>query len=143
MCVCGSSLDAQDWAALQALPSGATVRIRELGGRGGEVSGRIQIVEDAQVTLVTGGKPVIIPRAAIARIEQRQKDPVWEGMLFGAIYAALMTAAFKDDSWTTAQTSGNVAASIALGAFIDYRIQGSRTIYVAPQATVTFLRLSF
>ena len=138
-----SSAAAQDWSELQALPVNTPVRVHQLGGRGGEVSGLLQSVDDIQLTLLRGDRPVVVPRSAISRVDQRLKDPIWEGLLFGAIYAAVMTAAFKDDSWTAFQTTANFVGSMALGAFIDYRIQRTRTVYRAPGANVTLLRVHF
>ena len=135
----------QDWGAVQALPSDTPVRVHELGGRRGHVEGRLLSVESMQLTLIRRGKPVTIPKAQIGRIEQRRRDPLWEGMILGALYAVAMQAAYGDDSWTRKQVLAGFSTSIAVGAFIDYQIQGSRTVYRAPDpnVTITMLRLSF
>lgn len=133
LCLVSSSLSAQDWAAVQALPADTPIRVKELARRGGEISGRLLTVENAQLTLLRRGTPVVIPKASIARIEQLRRDPVWEGMIIGGLYAAAMRIAFKDEVWRPRDTIGNFVVSIGIGAFIDRQLQGRREIYRASQ----------
>jgi hypothetical protein len=145
--VSASPLFAQDWTAVQALPRDTSVRVEELGGRGGHVEGRLHAVDDAQLTLLVRGKPVAIPKVSIGRIEQRRRDPVWEGMIFGAIYAIAMRIAFSSEACSRSKdpycTIAGIGVSATIGALIDHQIQGRREIYRAAPTPVTLMRLSF
>jgi hypothetical protein len=142
-----SPLFAQDWTAVQALPSDTPVRVEELGGKDGHVEGRIQRVDDAQLILLVRGKPIVIPRALIGRIEQRRSDPVWEGMIFGALYAIAMRVAFSGEACSRSSdpycTIAGIGVGAAIGSFIDYQVPARREIYRAPPTPVTLMRLSF
>jgi hypothetical protein len=142
-----SVLHAQDWAAVQLLPPNTPVRIAELGGSGREIRGRIASVDENQLRLLRGGRIVPLPRTSIARIDQERRDPIWEGVLFGALYAVAMRIAFADEAcarWPEPQCSiAGIALSAAAGGFIDFQIRGYRRIYDAPATIVTIVRWSF
>jgi hypothetical protein len=141
------TVHAQDWAAVQLLPPNTPVRIAELGGSGREIRGRIDTVDEKQLMLRRGSRIVPVPRTSIARIDQERRDPIWEGVLFGALYAVAMRIAFADEAcarWPEPQCSiAGIALSAAAGGFIDFQIRGYRRIYNAPATTVTVLRWSF
>lgn len=139
---------AQDWGAVQALAVDTPVRIGELGGRGGQLRGRIRAVEDAQLTVLVKGKPIVVPRSSIGRIEREERDSIWNGVIIGA-GVMLVLRAFggltgegclgrKEPHCTLA----GVAMGAAFGALIDYENKKRTVIYVSGP-TVTLLRLSF
>ena len=147
LCLSLSPLHAQDWTAVQALPADTPVRVEELSGRGHRLHGRLATVEDAQLTLLVRGRPIVIPRDSIGRLERERRDPLWNGIMLGAAFSLAMRVAFAGEACArTADpqcTIQGTLAGAAIGAFIDYQIKGHRVIYVAPPPTVTFLRMSF
>ena len=145
----------QDWSAVQALPRETRVVVRELGGRGGHVRGRLLLTTDSEITLLRGARPVVIPRAMIGRIDEIRRDPVWEGAVIGVLYALIMRASFAAEACVTRPepecTLRAAALTGGVGALIDYGIDDDREIYRAARASrsqreksaVTLLRLSF
>jgi len=145
----------QDWTAVQALPRETRVIVRELGGHSGHVRGRLLLASDSEITVLRSGRPVVIPRAMIGRIDEVQRDPVWEGAVIGILYALIMRASFAAEGCVSKPepecTLRAVAVTGGIGALIDYGIDDDRVIYRAPKAsrsprgkpTVSLLRLSF
>lgn len=139
---------AQDWGAVQALAVDTPVRIEELGGHRGQLRGRIRAVEDAQLTVLVKGKPIVVPRPSIGRIERVERDALWNGVIIGAGVMLVLRAlggltgegclGRKEPHCTLA----GVAMGAGFGALIDYENQKRTVIYAAGSA-VTLLRLSF
>jgi len=127
-----TAAQAQTWEELQAVPANTEVRVEEQGGRGGHVKGILQSVEDVQLTIVRGTTALIVPKARIARVRAEKNDPVWQGVVFGLLYAVAMQVAYGDSSWTATQTTGHYLGSAGLGAFIDWNIKSRHTLYRAP-----------
>jgi hypothetical protein len=123
---------AQTWAELQAVPPNTEIHIEEQGGRGGHLSGILQSVEDVQLTIARGPNPVVIPKAHISRVRVHKPDPVWQGIVFGLLYATAMHVAYGDSSWTAKQTTLHYLGSAGFGAVIDWNIKSRRTLYQAP-----------
>ena len=146
-CLCASPLLAQDWGAVQSLPPDAIVRIEEQAVGGNRVRGRIVSVEDAQLTLRVRDNPIVIPRTSIARIELERRDSLWNGLVLGAVFSAVMRVAFADEACSRTKDPGctlqGIAVGAGLGALIDSQFKGRRVIYDAAQPPVTFLRVSF
>jgi hypothetical protein len=147
LCLPLSPLHAQDWTAVQTLPADTPVRVEEVSRPGHRLHGRLATVEDARLTLLVRGKPIVIARASIGRVERERRDPLWNGMMLGAALSLAMRVAFAGEACArTADPQCTIQGTLvgaALGAFIDYQIKGHRLIYVAPPPTVTFLRMSF
>jgi hypothetical protein len=146
-----------DWASVQALPSEVRVVVRELGGRGGHVSGKFLIAGETEMTVLKGGRPVVIPKIAIARVDQVRRDAVWDGAALLALIslATHAVAVFAGESCEATPephcTIRSVAVGAGIGALIDFGIDDDRVIYRAPRAShsaqrrsaATFLRLTF
>jgi hypothetical protein len=144
----------QDWSAVQALPRETRVVVRELGGRGGHVRGRLLLANDSEVTVLRGGRPVVIPKAMIGRIDEIRRDRVWEGAVIGVLYALIMRAVFAGGACLGPEpecTLKGAAMAAGVGALIDYGMDDERVIYRAAKTSrsqrqkpaVTLLRLSF
>jgi hypothetical protein len=147
----------QDWASVQALPHSAEVIVRELGGRSGLVRGKFLLASETEMTVLKGGRPVVIPRIAIARVDQIRRDPVWDGALLLALIslATHAVAVFAGERCEATPephcAMRSVAVSAGVGALIDWGIDDDRTIYRAPMAvrsaqgrrTLTLWRLTF
>jgi hypothetical protein len=140
-------LQAQDWTAVLALPTDTTVRIKEQGGQGNELQGRITIVENEQLTLLVRGKPIVITRSSIRRIERERRDSLWNGIVLGAVFSLVMRVAFADEACARTRdpqcTIKGTAIGAGLGAFVDHLITTRRLIYTAPEATGALLRVRF
>jgi hypothetical protein len=144
VCWSASPVWAQDWAAVGALPVDTPVRVVS---QSGQVHGRISIVEDTQLTVLTRGKPIVIPRSAIVRLEHERRDPLWNGMLIGALASLAMRVAFAGEACSRTPeprcTVQGILVGTGLGAFIDYQIRRYPVIYAAPAPSLTLLRWSF
>ena len=145
-----SDAQTQDWSAVQALPRETRVIVRELGGHGrhvGHVRGRLLLVKDSEITVLRGGRPVVIPRTEIGRIDKVRRDPVWEGMIIGVLYALIMRATFGAEApggnREPRSTLTSVAITGGIGALIDLGNDEERVVYRAPKPTITLLRMSF
>lgn len=150
-----SYAQSHDWAAVQALPREARVVVRELGGRGGHVGGRLLLTTDSEITVLRGRRPVVVPRVLIGRIDEIRRDPVWEGAVIGVVYALIMRAFFAGEACLAIPepecTLRAAALSGGAGALIDYGIDDDRVVYRAANASrsqrgkaaVTLLRVSF
>ncbi len=140
-------LQAQDWSAVLALPPDTTVRIKEQAGRGGEIQGRISVVENEQLTLLVRGKPIVITRSSIRGIERERRDSLWNGILIGAVFSLVMRVAFADEACARTRdpqcTFRGTAIGAGFGAFVDHMITTRRVIYTAPGATGALLRVRF
>ena len=146
---------AQDWSAVQALSREARVIVRELGGRGGHVRGRLLLTSDSDITVLRGSRPVVIPRAMIQRIDEIRRDPVWQGAVIGVLYALIMRASLAGEACLGKSepecTLPAAAITGGIGALIDYGIDDDRVIYRAPKTSrpqggkqaVTLLRMTF
>ena len=146
---------AHDWASVQALPREVRVIVRELGGRGGHVRGKFLLATETEITVLRAGRPVVIPKIAIARVDQIRRDPVWEGAVIGALFALISRAVFAGEACSTFPepkcTLHGVAMSAGLGALFDFGVDDDRVVYRAPKAArsprgspaATLFRLSF
>jgi hypothetical protein len=143
-CLSASPLLGQDWTAVQALPADTPVRVLAQGGR---VDGRISVVDDTQLRLIARGKPVVIPRAAVVRVEQERRDPLWNGLLIGALASLGLRLAFGGEACSRTPdprcTVQGLLVGAGLGAFIDHQIRRHPVIYDASQPTVMLLRWLF
>jgi hypothetical protein len=145
-----SHAQTQDWSAVQALPRETRVIVRELGGHGrhvGHIRGRLLLVKDSEITVLRSGQPLVIPRTEIGRIDKVRRDPVWEGMIIGVLYALIMRATFAAEATAGDREPRSTIASAAIaggvGALIDFTNDEERVVYKAPKGTITILRLSF
>jgi len=90
---------------------------------------------------------IAIPRASIRRLDHERRDPLWNGIVLGAVFSLVMRVAFAGEACARAKeplcTIQGTLVGAGLGAFIDYQIKGHRVIFVAPQPAVTLLRVSF
>ena len=138
---------AHDWTAVRALPRDTNLIVKELGGRGGHVRGRLLLATNSEITVLKGGRPIIIQRSTIGRIDEVRSDSVWAGAIIGVAYALVMRATYAGEACLgRSEPSCTLkSATIAggLGALIDYSIKDERVAYKAPKPSVTFLRLAF
>ena len=148
MTICGSSLGAQDWSTVRALPKESRLKIRELNGHG-HAEGKLLLVDDVQLTILKGNRAVVIDRATIGHIQQVRSDRIWGGAIIGAVFSLIAGATYAGEACVGREepqcTLRSTAAWAGMGAFIDWRIQGKRTVYRAPKASanVTLMRLRF
>jgi hypothetical protein len=144
LCWSAVTLRAQDWADVQALPPDTAVRIVAAGG---ELRGRITAIEDTQLTVLARSRPWVIRRDEIVRLEREIRDPLWNGMIIGALAILALRVAFYGEACARDTDPGctlkGVLGGAALGAFVDFQTRRHDVIYRAPPPTLTFLRWSF
>lgn len=131
-----TAAQAQTWEQLRAMRAETTVRVYEVGGKGWQFAdGKLLLVKDDELTILRSGRPLVIPRASIARVERRQRDSPVEGALLGALIglAAMGAGAGQGCSSVGAECIGGFMGIYAgLGALIDWQHVGRRTVYKAP-----------
>ena len=143
---CGivSPLWAQDWTAARAIPADTPVRVVTSGGR---VEGRLSLIDDRQMRIVSAGKVVEVSRTDVVRLERKHRDPLWNGMLVGALTSLALRAAFGGEACSRTPeprcTAQGLAAGAAFGTLVDFQITGYRVIYSAPEPIITTLRWRF
>jgi len=118
------------------MPREATVRVFEMGGKGwAYADGRLLLVKDNELTILRSGRPLVIPKAAIARVEKRYRDSPVEGAIIGALIgiAAMYAGGGQGCNSTGAGCVGGAMLSYGLlGSFIDWQMVSRRTVYKAP-----------
>ena len=131
-----TTVQAQGWGDLQSVPKEANLRVYEMGGKGWAFAdGKLLLVKDKELTILRGGRPLVITRASIARVERRWRDPAWEGALIGTLVGSVMLRRGAGQGCTSPGagcTIGIVGSYAALGALIDWGRQSRRTVYRAP-----------
>jgi hypothetical protein len=136
LALCASAAQAQTWGDLQAVPRDATVRVFEMGGKGWAFAdGRLVLVKDNELTILRSGRPLVIPKAAIARVDKRHRDSPVEGALIGALLGivAMRAGGGQGCEGSGASCTGTFMLTYGLlGTFIDWEIVGRRTVYRAP-----------
>jgi hypothetical protein len=136
LALCASVAQAQTWTELQTVPPDATVRVFEVGGKGWAFAdGKLLLVKDNELTILRSGRPLVIPKAAIARVEKRHRDSPVEGALIGALLGIVGMAAIGGQGCSSSGAScfgGAMLSYGLLGTFIDWQIVGRRTVYRAP-----------
>ena len=136
-----------DWAAVQLLPRDTNLVIKELGGRGAHIRGRLLLVTDSDITVLRGNRPIVIARSAIGRINEVRHDGVWQGAIIGVVYALVMRASYAAEACLGRAeprcTLKTTAIAGGIGALIDYSIKDERVTYKAPKPSATLLRLTF
>jgi hypothetical protein len=104
-------------------------------------------VDDTRLTVLARGKPWVIPRDRIFRLEREIKDPLWNGMIAGALASLALRIAFYGEACARTPeprcTVQGVLTGAGLGAFIDFQIRRHPVVYRAPQPALTLLRWSF
>jgi hypothetical protein len=136
-----------DWDALRKLPEEANLEVYELGGRG-HTTGKLLRLDDSQLTILRAGRPVVVPRAVIGRIQHRKSDPIWGGLILGVLWGLLATHSYAAEACLSdpqpACTLKAIAVTAPLGAFIDWRIQRRKTVYKSPTAiAITLFKTEF
>jgi hypothetical protein len=131
-----TTAQAQTWDELQALPKEVTVRVHELGGKGWAFAdGKLLLVKDNELTILRSGRPFVIPKASIARVEVRRRDSPLEGALLGALLGTVAYATYAGqgcDNPGGSCAAGIIASQAGLGALIDWSHRAKRTVYRAP-----------
>lgn len=129
-------VQAQGWGELEMVPKEATVRVFEVGGKGWAfVDGKLLLVRDNGITILRSGRPIVIPKASIARVERRRRDSPVEGALLGALVGAVAYATYAGQGCNSPGLScaaGIVGSQALLGGLIDWQIMSRRTVYRAP-----------
>lgn len=135
---------AQDWTAALTTPADTRVRVFTSGGR---VEGRLSLIDDRQIRIVSDGKLVEVPRSDVVRLERKRRDPLWNGMIVGALTSLALRAALGGEACSRTPeprcTTQGLMVGAALGTLVDFQITGYRAIYAAPQPTITSLRWRF
>lgn len=136
LALCASVAKAQTWDEFQAMPRDMTVRVFEMGGKSWSfVDGRLLLVKDNELTLLRSGRPLVIPKAAIARVERRHRDSPVEGAVIGALIGIIAMSAGGGQGCNSAGAScvgGFVLGYGLFGTLMDWQIVGRRTVYTAP-----------
>jgi hypothetical protein len=131
-----SAAQSQTWEELQAMRKETTVRVYELGGKGWAFAdGKLLLVKDDELTILQGRRPIVIPKASIARVESRHRDPPWNGALIGALVGLAVMGAGAGQGCSSAGAGcvgGFMGGYAGLGALVDWQIVGRRTVYKAP-----------
>jgi hypothetical protein len=83
-----------DWEAVKKLAPHAAVRIKGLTGPR-QVRGQLESVDDAQLTVITDGKPLVLSRQAIRQLDiatgrRHVKKQALMGLGIGAALGALL-----------------------------------------------------
>ena len=83
-----------DWESVKTLPLHAAVRIKGLTGPR-QVRGQLESVDDAQLTVIANGKPLVLSRQAVRQLEiatgrRRVKRQALIGLGIGAALGALL-----------------------------------------------------
>jgi len=124
----------QDWTAARTIPADTPVRISTSGGR---VEGRLSLVDDRQIRVLSHGKLVEVPRTDVVRLERKRRDSLWNGLLVGALTSLALRAAFGGEACSRTPeprcTTQGVVVGAALGAFVDLQITGYHVVYAAPR----------
>lgn len=136
LALCASVAQAQTWGEFQAIPPDVAVRVFEMGGKGWSfVDGKLLLVKDDELTLLRSGRPLVIPKAAIARVEKRHRDSPLEGAVIGAVMGIVAMSAGGGQGCNSVGPScvgGFMLVYGLFGAGIDWQIVGRRTVYKAP-----------
>jgi hypothetical protein len=131
-----ATAQAQTWDELQKVPKESTVRVYEAAGKGWSFAdGKLLLVKDTELTLLRSGRPLVIPKASIARVEKRHRDSPVEGALIGALVGIGVMAAGAGQGCSsvgTACVGGFMLAYGLIGTVVDWQIVGRRTVYNAP-----------
>lgn len=113
-----------------------TVRVYEAAEKGWSFAdGELLLVKDDELTILRGRRPIVIPKAVISKVESRRRDPVWDGMLIGAIVNTLMgtlLGGWQGCTNTSECALAGIGVGAGFGALIDWRIVSRRTVYKAP-----------
>jgi hypothetical protein len=137
-------------AAAQTVELGATIRpgdkIFVTDRNGTQVGGRFLRYSPHELALLVDGRNRVIPSDGIGRIEKR--DPLWNGMLIGAVPAALVGMAAAGASCSpdcgrdvTLGMLAFGAIGAGVGALIDFGIHGYSIIDGEPLASSDALRV--
>jgi uncharacterized protein YcfJ len=126
----------QTWQKLQAEPKPVAVRVYEAAGKAWSYAdGKLLLVKDDELTILRGRTPIVIPKAVISKVETRRRDPVWDGMVIGALVNTLMgtvLGGWQGCTNTSECAIGGIAVGAGFGALIDWRTVGARAVYKAP-----------
>lgn len=71
-----------DWGGVQALKTGAMLRIEQLGGR--QVEGQLVSVDDTEITIVAGATTTVMDRQSVRQVD-RVGRPVRKRALLGLL----------------------------------------------------------
>ena len=108
---------AQTWSELQAVPKETSVRVFEMAGKGWTFAdGKLLLVKDEELAILRNRRPIVIPKAVIARVETRRRDLPVEGAVLGALAT---TALGLLGGWQGCSSGSScVVAGIATGRWI-------------------------
>jgi hypothetical protein len=127
---------AQTWTDLQAVPKETPVRIFDAAGKGWTyVDGRLLLVKDDELTILRGRRAFVIARPIISKVETRRRDSLIEGIVIGALVNIVLGGAAGGWQGCASGSScviAGITSGAALGALVDWRIVGRRTVYKAP-----------
>ena len=126
-----------DWALVQALRSGTEIRLENRARS--RTHGRIDTVEDTQLTLLVRNKLFVIPRSAIAKIERFGPDQMGKkarrGALIGAASGVIQAYALAEANkggFALMLAAGCAAIGAVMGATDGARDRERILVYRAP-----------
>ena len=126
-----AAAQAQTWEELRAMRKKTTVRVYEPGGA--HTDGKLLLVKDDELTILRGRRPLVIPKASIARVERRHRDSPVEGAVIGALVniGLGLLGGWQGCSDSKCAAVG-IPAYATIGALIDWQMLGRRTVYKTP-----------
>jgi hypothetical protein len=131
-----AAAEAQTWSELQTVEKEAQVRVFEIGSRGwAHADGRLRLVKDDELTILKGGKPIVIPKASIERVEWRRNDPFWQGALIGTALGIVQLrrgAGQGCNSPGVGCSVGIIGTWTIIGTLVDWAVKEKKTVYRAP-----------
>ena len=129
------------------LKPGDTIWVTDTEGR--EIKGKIQVLSPASLQVKSGGATQDLPPARVATITIQPKDPLRNGVLWGALLGFVGGAAscLVNEECTGDEAAAGVTAGLALmgaaagagiGAGVDAAVKGPKlVVYRAPGASGT------
>jgi hypothetical protein len=104
---------------------------------GKETKSRIVTISASMLTVNTKQGPLDLQTGDIVRVRQRRPDPIWNGILIGALAGASYPLWYFSRMYETGESLRENVDSVGVGAvtgacvgaWIDRRIRGKKTIY--------------
>lgn len=104
---------------------------------GKETKSRIVTISASMLTVNTKQGPLDLQAGDIVRVRQKRPDPIWNGILIGALAGAAYPLWYFSRMYETGESLGEnvdgvgvgAVTGACLGAWIDRRIKGKKTIY--------------
>lgn len=113
---------------------------------GKETKSTVVTIGTSTLTVNTKHGPLDLKAADIVRIRQKRPDPIWNGMLIGALAGAAYPLWYFSRMYETGESlrenvdgvGVGAVAGACVGAWIDRRVRGRKTIYERPARSARF-----